>query len=303
MLVWAQSAVLCEDQGIESRSIAANHHEGQAMGFPGLIGVLLILGQVPPPALGADPARELEASKRSVIAAERAQLERLAERLLNDGDRAGAERVRERLPRPVDPDGPTRFLPLPEIVAARRADKNDERWRASLKEIESRSAQELFKLAHRAAKTDPPSYCLASLCLRAVIERDPDHREARRLLGYVPHERGWASPFAVDQLRKGLVNHPIFGWMAADDVPHLDRGELPAPSVRGQKRPRWLSAAEANAMRADFSRPWMISTEHFQIQTNVPLAEAITFGRRLEAFHDLFTALYADILGDEPTAR
>ena len=40
------------------------------------------------------------------------------------------------------------------------------------------------------------------------------------------------------------------------------------------------------------------ATEHFEIQTNVTLAEAITFGRRLEAFHDLFMTLFADILGE-----
>ncbi len=44
--------------------------------------------------------------------------------------------------------------------------------------------------------------------------------------------------------------------------------------------------------------PWRINTEHFQIQTNVTLAEAISFGRRLEAFHDVFMVLMADILGE-----
>jgi Protein of unknown function (DUF1570) len=269
-----------------------------AMGCPGLIGVLLLLGQVPPPALGSNPARELEAAKRSIISVEATQLENLAERLANDGDRAAADRIRERVRRPVGTDGPTRFVPLPELVAARPADPNDQGWRASQREIESRSAQELFKLAQRAAKTDPPSYSLASQCLRAVIERDPEHREARRLLGYVPHKGGWARPFAVEQLRNGLVSHPTFGWVPTDWVEHLDRGELPAPMPRGQKKARWLSAAEANNLRAGFSPPWFIYTEHFAIETNVPLADAITFGRRLEAFHDLFTALFADILGE-----
>ena len=204
------------------------------MGCPGLIGVLLMLAQVPPPATGSDPARELEVARRSIVASEAAELKSLAERLSRQGDRVGANRIRERLPRPVDPDGPTRFVPLPEVVAARAVDRKDEPWRASLKEIEARSAQELFKLAQRAAKTDPPSYALASVCLRAVLERDPDHREARRLLGFVPHNGGWARPFAVEQLKKGLVSHPIFGWMPAQDVPHLDRGELPAPD---QARP------------------------------------------------------------------
>ena len=56
--------------------------------------------------------------------------------------------------------------------------------------------------------------------------------------------------------------------------------------------------AEADRLRADWNQPWTFTTEHFEIQTNVPLAEAITFGRRLEAFHDLFMTLLADILGE-----
>ena len=45
-------------------------------------------------------------------------------------------------------------------------------------------------------------------------------------------------------------------------------------------------------------------TEHFEIQTNVPLSEVIAFGRQLEGFHDLFYALLADVIGDSsPLAR
>src|SRR5262249_11907615 len=67
---------------------------------------------------------------------------------------------------------------------------------------------------------------------------------------------------------------------------------------------RWLSVEEADRHRAGWDPPWQIHTEHFQIQTNVPLAEAIGFGRRLEAFHDLFVALMADVQGDNsPLAR
>ena len=264
----------------------------------GLIVVLSLLGQVPPPALGAGAAQELEAAKRSILANEGAQLKGLAERFAQAGDEAAARPIRERLPRPVEPDGPTRFVPLPEVAMARPEEKGGEPWRASLREIESRSAQELFNLAQRAAKTDPPSYSLASLCLRAVIERQPDHREARRLLGYVPYQGGWARPFAVRQLKEGYVSHPTFGWVLADWVPHLDRGELPAPLAKRGQKARWLSAAEADGLRAKWSPPWRINTEHFEIQTNVTMAEAITFGRRLEAFHDLFMAVFADILGE-----
>ena len=157
------------------------------------------------------------------------------------------------------------------------AETDDEPWRASLQEIESRSAQELFKLAQRAAKTDPPSYALASLCLRAVIEREPDHREARRLLGYVPHEGGWARPFAV-RPAQGRPSEPSDIRLGARRL-----GAAPGPwraaRAAGEARPekaRWLSAAEADGLRANWSPPWYINTEHFEIQTNVTLAEAIT---------------------------
>jgi hypothetical protein len=59
----------------------------------------------------------------------------------------------------------------------------------------------------------------------------------------------------------------------------------------------WLPAAEANAQRGDFFRqPWRIGTEHFAITTNVPLDEAIRFGRRLEAVHEAFLVLLADAI-------
>jgi hypothetical protein len=272
--------------------------EDQAMTWSGWLVGMLLVGQVPSPSAASDVAHELEAARRSIAASETAQINAIAARFIAHGNSKAAERVRARLPKPVDPDGPTRFLPLPEVVAARKEGTGGDPWQDALRDLESRSAAELLKLAKRAAKAEPPSYALASECLRAALERQPDHREARRLLGYVPHDRGWARPFAVSQLGKGFVSHPTFGWVQADWVPHLDQGELPAPSARGQNKVRWLPAREADDLRANWSPPWRINTEHFEIQTNVTLAEAISFGRRLEAFHDLFMSLLADILGD-----
>jgi len=171
-------------------------------------------------------------------------------------------------------------------------------WQAKVEAIRSGAASKLFELAQRAAKSDPARYSLASVCLRSVLERQPDHPEARRLLGYVRHDDGWARPFAVRKLKDGNVNHPTYGWVPSDWPPHLERGELPAPLGRGQRKERWLSAAEADRLRAGWDPPWQITTEHFKLLTNVTLAEAIRFGRRLEAFHDLFTTLLADILGE-----
>ncbi len=75
--------------------------------------------------------------------------------------------------------------------------------------------------------------------------------------------------------------------------------------IAASYRPRRLEVKRrCNSLRANWSPPWHINTEHFEIQTNVPMAEAISFGRRLEAFHDLFMGLLADILGENlPLAR
>jgi hypothetical protein len=268
------------------------------MPWPGLFVGIFLVAQVPPPTLGDGGPGPLEKAWRAIVVKERTQQLELSGRLAAEGDAAGSKRVREQVAEAGDLDGPTRFVPLPEVARSRPPVRNRDAAGARLDEIEARTALEFFILARQAAQADPPSYSLASKCLRAVLERDPDHAEARRLLGYVPHDGGWARPYAVQKLKKGNVSHPIFGWVSADWVPHLERGELPAPAPKGQEKVRWLAAADADQMRANWSPPWFIYTEHFEIQTNVTLAEAISFGRRLEVFHDLFTALFADILGE-----
>jgi hypothetical protein len=260
-----------------------------------LVGLLVLINQVPAPDAGEEAGRELENARRTIQAREASDLTKLASRLSEAGETQAAAEVRAKLPRASGPDGATRFVPLPAIVPPQPASKPGA-GKAPLDEIQVRSATELFKLAKQAAGADPPRYSLASACLREVLVRQPDHREARRLLGYATYERGWARPYAIQQLKKGLVDHPTFGWVEADWLPHLDKGELPTPPSR--EKVRWLPAADADRLRADWNPPWRIFTEHFEVQTNVPLADAIGFGRRLEAFHDLFMSLLADILGD-----
>ena len=173
------------------------------MGCPGLIGVLLMLAQVPPPALGRTPRASWKPQSGRSWPARRSSSKALPsdcpEKAIVPAQTGFASGFPGQSTRMVPRDS-CRFPKSSRLVPA---NKSEEPWRASLKEIESRSAQELFKLAQRAAKTDPPSYSLASLCLRAVLDREPDHREARRLLGYVPHDGGWARPFAVEQLTQG----------------------------------------------------------------------------------------------------
>jgi hypothetical protein len=279
---------------------------------------LLIGLQVPPPLSGAGEAGSLNASLQAIRATEGRELENLAQELASKGESQAASEIWRLTPRKHPRDGASTLVPLPEVSPAKpkglasvgsanaNADATSKAvsWRAELERIRFRTGAQFYQTAKRAAASNPPRYALAATCLREALERQPEHPEVRRLLGYVSYDGGWARPFAVRQLKEGNVNHRIYGWVPADWVPHLEGGELPAPLARGQKKVRWLSAEEADRLRSNWKNPWQIVTEHFEIQTDVPLGEAITFARRLESFYDLFFTLMADVIGENlPLAR
>ena len=259
--------------------------------------------QIPPPIIGDAKATELRGHRDEILTKERSKLQALADRLRGEGKALEADQAAPDPSEAAAPDGSSRFVLLPEVVEARpkglavvdvekAGAKGD--WRLEREAIRLEAAKALFELAGRAAKPSESSFALADECLRGVIERQPDHAEGRRLLGFLPHKGGWATPHAVEVLAKGFVDDPTYGWVPGDWVPHLKQGELPTPDLK-----RWLPAAEADALRSDFAKGWRITTEHFRIRTNVPLSEAITFGRKLEALHQLFFALMADVIGPD----
>ncbi len=271
----------------------------------GLLALVMAV-QVPPPDAAANLSGELRRQERAILDGESGRLKGLADRLSREGRADAAAEVRRGLPTPPSPLGASKFRPLPEVVTRRATGLanvpagGDARpdWRAELAAVRHASGSALFALANRAAASEPRHFALADVCLRAVLDREPDHPEARRLLGFVPHEGGWATPYAVGQLRNGMALHPTFGWVKAGWLPHLARGELPAPPSGGWKAERWLPADDADALRRDWGKGWNIYTEHFWIKTNVPFSEAIQFGRQLEAFHDLFFSVLADVFGE-----
>lgn len=243
--------------------------------------VMAIVGQAPKADAVAAVA-ELMASRNLLLEADRKSLAGKGE-ALDPARRACLEAELEGgTHRPS-----TRFLPLSEVEAGRKE--------AVGKELAA-SAKGWLELAGRAMAKG--QYAIAHDCLRRVIVRDSDEPEARRLLGFLNDGQRWVTPQAARKLHEGQVIHPTYGWVPSGWVEHLDQGLLPAPSSGGPVE--WILAVEADQLRQqDFSRAWQIDTTHFRIRANVPLAEGIGFGRRLEAFHQLFGAMMADVIGAE----
>ena len=264
---------------------------------------------VPPPRDGALIARTLRAELHALLEKEANELEAVAAGLEAAGHADQAKAVRVKIVPPIDgADARMRFSPLPEYVPGPGAGLANRPASATVipedaAKARSTTAKALFELAAKAAQPENERFDVASLSLREVLARDPNHREARRLLGYLPHEGGWATAQAAKNLKDGMVLDPVFGWVPSDWVPHLKRGELPGKAPRGRPVP-WLTTEAADAQRDRIDRGWEIATEHFDIRTDVPLSEAIAFGRKLEALHDAFYVLFADLIGDEhPLAR
>ncbi len=242
---------------------------------------------VPAPRVAEDRGEALRRAFLEAIRSEAVALEGLASKAAPEE----AARLRAWIPAELPADE-ERFVPLPEFVPKGEGEARDDAGG----KIRKATAARLRELAREAADRGVERYGLAALCLREAVEREPNDAETRRLLGYAACEAGWATPHAAENRAAGMVLDPVFGWVPGDWVPHLRQGELPGIIVSGRPVP-WLPAAEADALRADFSRrPWQITTEHFELRTNVPLAEAIQFGRRLEALHDLFFTLFGDLI-------
>lgn len=254
--------------------------------------IVAVCGQVPPPRSVAVIGTELRADLKATLDRERAQLEALAAKLAADGRAGEAEAVRRLIEPEPEPNAPNTFKPLPDPVVPGEGEIAPPPEAAA---IRTRSSKALFALYQRAIAPGSERIGVATESLRAAFRRNSLDPEINRLLGYVPHDGGWATPQTAANLKNHMVRHPRFGWVEESWVPHLDRGELPAVPVPGQPL-AWLPADEADRQRRDFAkRPWLITTAHFEIAANVPLEEVISFGQRLEALHELFWVLLPDL--------
>lgn len=269
-------------------------------------GLLMVLAiawgfqDVPSPDLGVQKQKELAGRRLTLVENERRRLNELADQAQRRGDASTAQTIRQKI-EPVLDRGRSaeRFVPLPELVsaAALKAANPPGELRTWL----TTQSQALLELAKDAVKAG--EYTLALNCLRDIVRIDPNHAEARRILGYAPSNGGWATRFALKMLNASKLDHPTYGWVDASWLPRLKAEELPAPRLAGQPI-RWVPAAEADRLHSPWNRAWEITTEHFVLRTNVPFAEAIGLSRRLEGFHELFEFVMADVLAEElPFAR
>ena len=221
-----------------------------------------------------DKSRTLFASELEVVAVNCDQA---------PGEMLAAE-IRQ-LKQPFDPQGNSDKLPdhiQPAIpVSLPEAERTA---RVRVRKLRTDYAVTLFNLSRKAVKDQHASF--AYRLVREVLWHDPDHPQARELLGFRRVNDEWTTSFAIDMKKQGKVWHHDFGWI---DSKHVARYEAGERFYNG----KWMTAAKEETIRSDFKNAWVIETEHFHVRTNYRQKKGVQLATAVEVFHRYFMREFA----------
>jgi hypothetical protein len=155
---------------------------------------------------------------------------------------------------------------------------------APVNDARQKRADALFDLAKRAAEAGQLS--LAYQWVTEAVRENPDHADARRVLGYEKKNDEWLTAFAGRQVDAGKIWDPRFGWIAADDVARYEHGQR----LVGMQ---WVTAEVDAARRTRMEDGWQVRTDHFLVTSNLSLAAAAELAARLERLHQVWQQLFA----------
>ncbi len=173
----------------------------------------------------------------------------------------------------------------------------DERlWHTKVKRARTAYATEVYRLSRSALRYGFPSYAME--LIQEVAHHDPDHTNARRLLGYVEfHDKKrtepdylgeWVTPF--EKKMRGALKRRVwsdkYGWVRASHLEKYEQGLRPWNNS-------WITAEKEHQIRRDFRNAWVIETEHFRVKTNHSLERGVEIASKLEDFYAFFRRTFA----------
>jgi hypothetical protein len=135
-------------------------------------------------------------------------------------------------------------------------------------------ADALFELARQAAEAGQSS--LAFQWVTETVRENPDHADARRVLGYVERDGKWLTPYGAKMRDAGKIWGAQKGWVALKPM------GTPVPESRVDP-----------ARHADIKNGWKVPTDHFLVTTNHSLAAGAELAARLERLYQIWRQLFA----------
>ncbi len=156
-------------------------------------------------------------------------------------------------------------------------------WHKALRRLRRETAEGFYQLGEIWLKKKKGYE--AFRLFRLALSIDSDYTEARQRFGFSLIDGKWLSPFEQEQRQKGLVDHPVFGWIDKEDQARYEGGERRLDG-------RWLSAQEEEKTRSKRHSGWKIESPHYQILSEHSLEEGVRICRILENYYQAWQALF-----------
>ncbi len=155
------------------------------------------------------------------------------------------------------------FLPEAKVSLAPKAEASDleQKWYGKFQELRAAHAKGLFDLAKAESKDNRAAR--AYQLLHEVLRENPEHAEARRILGYQKvGNTGWSLAKTASQPTPGRKPHPKYGWAA--------------------------------------NKYWRHETPHYSIATSTSAKQAIELGQKMEELHALWRQAFFSFWTNQP---
>lgn len=184
------------------------------------------------------------------------------------------------------------LLPVQETLRKLPADanKNQRFWFSALNRLRGQYSDEIYSFAEYFGDKKRGYDVVA--CVLTTLFVNPDHTKARHFFNYTLQDGVWRSRWELQQLEKGLVETPEFGWLPAENVDRYRNGE------RFYKR-QWISSQEEEKRILASASGWRVDTEHFSILSRVSLERGVEIGRLLEAYYQAWSRLFFRMIASE----
>lgn len=187
----------------------------------------------------------------------------------------------------IYPTGQDRFIVpfLPSKALDEPRDDNEPRrlWRERLNSLRTQYANKAFSRVEHFRQNEQG--CDIIGCAYETLWINPDHAEARKILGYSLKDGVWRSQWELTQLAKGLVDSPEFGWIPKSQLERYRAGER-------FYRQKWITAKEEEENIVTSGSGWLVETEHFSILSRVSLERGVEVGRFLERHYQTLIRLF-----------
>jgi hypothetical protein len=157
-------------------------------------------------------------------------------------------------------------------------------WLDEFTKLRDGQADALFALAREAAEAGQLS--LAIGWATEAVRDNPDHADARRVLGYELADGQWLTAYAKRMVDGGKVWRPRYGWISQQDVPRYEAGQRPSGG-------RWIPAERDARRRGRQDEGWQVRTDHFLVSSNDSLEAAAGLAARLEKLYQVWQQLFA----------